>query len=836
VSTVTWLHISDLHWRESETYDANIVARALLNDLAKRDEIAPELAHIDFVFVTGDIAFAGQSEEYRLAERFFDDLRRTTGVRKERTFVVPGNHDVDRSVISDETRDILDRLGNRQAVNRLLGYDVDRAKIMQRLHRYQHFVNDYWGNHLPFDNVRYSYVKRCRVKRGEDSYTWVEILGLNSAWASASDNDRHNLFLGERQVRSALDQTRRAGIRIVLMHHPFEWLRDFDRDDCEALLLDKCDFILHGHLHRTGAMQIESPGGNAIVFSAGACYEGRKYPNTYNLVVLDFDAGEGTIYLRIYSDQQGGFWTQDSMTYRRVRGEYTFRLPHTEVADESEELSVGEIAAELEEIKDVGEISTRPLTRFRATLATWTISVPGRYDAGLAGWWRERGYASNPFAYHSAADVSDGDLSQVFPLWHIDPNVPANWRGLGQTPTLDEVESLETNELVLIYTPSGGGKTFYRRWSAQQIEECESLQCAVEVSNLAGQICNPTEVTARDLAICIYEQVCMRCSVRAPLAPAEHVAQILEQCDDMMKHFSSGQQVPKRIYVFVDDVDQLFDERRVEQNLYALMAIADLCRIAAARGGGEPLALRIFVPLELKEPVQRILGVRGRQRIREYTIRWSAEHCQAVVEARLDSYWKLGPNTGIVHLSRLLTSDAINEFHRWLQRQQGISPRCVIRVFDDLGHYAHRRGVAADTLIDARRWNEFLKTGRPGLLCASGVRYPLVRSPSKSLRWVLMAVLLMISLGIVLWASAPARDILKTTFLSLAHLVRGAVSWLATVSDFVEGVLILAAVLGSAIFMFWRLKTWHDEGARRGRSPDLRKCLQAICQLIRPMC
>lgn len=305
MSTATWLHISDLHWRESEAYEANVVAQALLRDLANRIEIAPCLEHIDFIFVTGDIAFASKPEEYVLAQRFLDNLRRTTRVRKDHMFVIPGNHDVDRDIISDKACDIVSRCSEPAAVNELLGDEAHRAIIMQRFHRYQEFINSYFGKSLIFDSVRYFYVKRRKIADNR----WVAILGLNSAWASASDADRLSLFLGERQVRAALDQVKGADVRIVLMHHPFDWLRDFDRDTCESLLLRNCDFMLHGHLHRTGLTCLQAPGSDAMVIGAGACYETREYPNAYNLVHLDFDSGKGTVYLRMYSDRQGGFWT-----------------------------------------------------------------------------------------------------------------------------------------------------------------------------------------------------------------------------------------------------------------------------------------------------------------------------------------------------------------------------------------------------------------------------------------------------------------------------------------------------------------------------------------------
>ena len=108
MNTITWLHISDLHFRTSQAYDANVVLRALLRDVAER--IEQEGLQPDFLAVSGDIAFSGQPAEYDLARRFFDDLLRTTELPKERLFLVPGNHDVNRSLVSRGRRWRLDEL------------------------------------------------------------------------------------------------------------------------------------------------------------------------------------------------------------------------------------------------------------------------------------------------------------------------------------------------------------------------------------------------------------------------------------------------------------------------------------------------------------------------------------------------------------------------------------------------------------------------------------------------------------------------------------------------------------------------------------------------------
>ena len=319
---VTWLHISDLHFRASQTYDAGVVLDALLRDVAERvqqDGLRP-----DFIAVTGDIAFAGQAAEYALARRFFDDLLKATGLPGKRLFVVPGNHDVNRKLISAGAKAIGDALTDRDKANELLSTPGDRRLLFAHFQGYAEFVNDYL-DHLAFDDEHYFYVHTLDLAGQQ-----VALLGLNSAWLCAGDEDKaKGLVLGERQVRTALKQAQGASLKIALLHHPFDRLREFDQGDSAAMLLDGCDFVLHGHLHQTAATQLISPDGAATVLACGACYETRQFPNMVNWVRLDLAAGDGAVHLRRYSDERGGFWAKDTLSYRNAPdGVYSFlRVP-----------------------------------------------------------------------------------------------------------------------------------------------------------------------------------------------------------------------------------------------------------------------------------------------------------------------------------------------------------------------------------------------------------------------------------------------------------------------------------------------------------------------------
>lgn len=320
-NTLTWLHLSDLHFRESRAYDEQIVLKELLHDIVER--IEEDDLHPDFIAITGDLAFSGKVAEYTLVRRFFDDLLAATELSRDRLFVVPGNHDVDRNLVTNGAKTMTNALLDRNSTNSLLTTPADRQLIMARYKAYAGFVSSYFGKNLTFNEKQYFYIH---------SLNWtgpqVNLLGLNSAWVCCSDDDKDlGVLLGERQTRNALDSVASGSLKIALLHHPFDWLREFDQNDSAAMLMDNCDFVLHGHLHRMSAMQLSGPDTSAMVIGGGACYETRQYPNTYNFVRLELGSRTGTVHFRRYSDERGGFWAKDVLTYRNMPdGKYTFKF------------------------------------------------------------------------------------------------------------------------------------------------------------------------------------------------------------------------------------------------------------------------------------------------------------------------------------------------------------------------------------------------------------------------------------------------------------------------------------------------------------------------------
>jgi formylglycine-generating enzyme required for sulfatase activity/ABC-type dipeptide/oligopeptide/nickel transport system ATPase subunit len=118
----------------------------------------------------------------------------------------------------------------------------------------------------------------------KDDYFWVKnfednnvsFLGLNSAWASESKKDRHNITLGYPQVMGAFKKSN-CSTRILLMHHPlFEWFSEEDFVRYREEILSRCGLILHGHAHFDTAWLVGTPSSSCINLGANASYTDDK--------------------------------------------------------------------------------------------------------------------------------------------------------------------------------------------------------------------------------------------------------------------------------------------------------------------------------------------------------------------------------------------------------------------------------------------------------------------------------------------------------------------------------------------------------------------------------
>lgn len=334
MSGMAWLHLSDWHQGGKE-FNREVMRDALIDDINKRTEIDVDLAKIDFIVFSGDLTVSGKPEEYEtIRKELLDLVLEATGLSKERFFIVPGNHDLDRDELKLLSADLLKPLISEPEVQECLTNNRKKLKFLDPFWAFADFVTAYTGQSpSDFANIRILEIDSKKIV----------LLGLNSAWmCGRNSTDRGFVIVGEPQIQCALEQLSdadmlAADIKIAVLHHPFDWFAEFDRNRIERQLRSKFDFILCGHGHKPKVEAGYSTLGNAAIIPAGASYRKRiedspHYTNSYNFVHINFDTGKTAVFLRRWDDELGE-WVKDVSS--SSNGKFDFNLPNIQANDKS---------------------------------------------------------------------------------------------------------------------------------------------------------------------------------------------------------------------------------------------------------------------------------------------------------------------------------------------------------------------------------------------------------------------------------------------------------------------------------------------------------------------
>ncbi|MEO7143660.1 MAG: SUMF1/EgtB/PvdO family nonheme iron enzyme, partial [Bryobacteraceae bacterium] len=325
MSGISWLHLSDWHQRGKE-WDRSVVLEALLDRIKKRESIAPELAKLDFIVFSGDLAYSGAESQFEAGwTEFLEPVSKLADVPANRLFIAPGNHDIERSRFKLLPAALQQPIKSREAMLPWLVEEEERARILDPFASYSKLLKKYlphqsaWASSIEFD------------VRGHK----VGIASLNSALlcgrqsGDGTELDERRLVVGEPQLRAAIKPVKNADLRICIMHHPFDWLIEFDRNDIKREALSTFHFVLSGHVHQPEIRVGYGTDGNCVEIPAGASYDRRnsadqRYVNSFNFVHLDLDAGSGKAWIQKWSEINKE-WTLDTET---PRGDYfLFDLP-----------------------------------------------------------------------------------------------------------------------------------------------------------------------------------------------------------------------------------------------------------------------------------------------------------------------------------------------------------------------------------------------------------------------------------------------------------------------------------------------------------------------------
>ena len=268
-SALLLLHLSDIHFREPyclnlETDPDHPVRQAMLNDIRIMVE---RLGPVDAILVSGDIAFKGHPEEYKVAAEWLSEVTGVAGCRGIDIYTVPGNHDVDRTIAGDRmvqgVRGLISKHPPGPIRDKEL-YDTFRdektgIELLRPMAEYNIFAASFECDltpELPF------WIQEVPLAPG-----WkLKIRGLTTTYLSGPDDDaKGDLYLGAFQRAFAPCD---GIVHLAMLHHPPDW--DADPEELDDALWNFCAVHLLGHKHR----QRYHPGTHGVRLAAAASEPG----------------------------------------------------------------------------------------------------------------------------------------------------------------------------------------------------------------------------------------------------------------------------------------------------------------------------------------------------------------------------------------------------------------------------------------------------------------------------------------------------------------------------------------------------------------------------------
>lgn len=288
-----WLHLSDIHFAY-KNYDTN----RLREELFKKLEEISNHNKIDFLFITGDLT--DKNAEYtKELYKFIDNLISTLKLDKHYLFIVPGNHDLERS----QPRELLLQSLVKEKDEKFVYDGLDEKTIYTLIYaqnKYFMLYRDLKGEEYPKDTIHF-------IKKIND----VNIIHLNTSWMCGTDREEGKIFIG---VNKLYDVLRKVDIKpeelnIAIGHHSIDCLHKRDKEQLNSLFRKfHIDFYLSGHLHKSS---IAYDYHTNTHFCSCRQVRSDNY-DSGGFILGNIDTENRKSYIEFYKWHQKGYWTHDT--------------------------------------------------------------------------------------------------------------------------------------------------------------------------------------------------------------------------------------------------------------------------------------------------------------------------------------------------------------------------------------------------------------------------------------------------------------------------------------------------------------------------------------------
>ncbi len=312
---VTIIHLSDLHFK---------------NDAENRfrlDRLRSDLERLQtgsqvFTAFTGDLVQSGDENDYAL---LFEELISPLISYGHDIFLVPGNHDVQRELTSNDFSDSC-------LQDHASSYLFESNGSIRQYHPEKEF--DALQNYKQLEDLFDPYEERNYWGYSATRKS-VSFVGLNSTWLSCArqngNSDRGFLRVEPFVLTNLIKQLPQDTLKVALLHHPLDWLEEGTRDAVSSQLIKEFDLVLFGHVHTCDASNLMRDHSNCLFIQSPPLRAGwSKGTNGYAILRCNTSHRKYEIEYRSYSATRREFvigedYSKNGIRYPRSEDEEFFK-------------------------------------------------------------------------------------------------------------------------------------------------------------------------------------------------------------------------------------------------------------------------------------------------------------------------------------------------------------------------------------------------------------------------------------------------------------------------------------------------------------------------------
>ena len=282
------VHIADIHYRKEEPEGASTVINAFIKDLRKQKESLTGYAL--YIVITGDIVDAGKDDKsYSDFYREFNQKLNDIGITKKFRMIVPGNHDIDQSIVEQDLKDYQDKIYS----------NIETEPKFNNFISNENYKGNKFENYVLFDSDFAKY----GMDYSPQGKGWVinnnlGVYCLNSALCSFGGvkkiNDEKKLAIYTRGLIDWCNQ-KNTSTNILLMHHPINYLNKWSKDEIKQIIEKNFSLCLCGHTHEQDVFY-NKISHKSLICSAPQLFTNKKDLLGYAIILIEENSIDKIIY------------------------------------------------------------------------------------------------------------------------------------------------------------------------------------------------------------------------------------------------------------------------------------------------------------------------------------------------------------------------------------------------------------------------------------------------------------------------------------------------------------------------------------------------------------